>query len=204
MDTLNTAPILEQIRADARLSADKLVQEAKNRASAISEFAAARVAQELEKTQSQAALEAGRLEDRMQRLNQLEERKELVSVKRALIDSVFAQALAQLNATPEEQVAQVMSGLLLKHAQGTEQLLAGDISGGFLTPAFVETVNNQLKQQGKPGKLTLNDRRLPGVCGLMLKGAHTEVHCTFAALLETRREELEAAVAEKLFPKTAH
>lgn len=200
MSDLSAKPILELIQQDAREAADKLILEARDRAATISEQASLRVQQQLDETTRQAQAEADLLEDRMRRLAMLEERKGLVAHKRGLIDQAFAQALDQLNALPDDQVAQVMGSLLDQFAQGTETLAAGAINDGFFTQAFVDAANGRLAARGKPGSLAMEPGRHPGVCGLILRSARTEMHCTFAALVETRRDALEARVASILFP----
>jgi V/A-type H+-transporting ATPase subunit E len=200
MDNINTQPILELIHADARDAADKLVAGARDRAAAIGEYAGRRIQQLHEETQQSAQSEAILLEDRMRRLALLEVRKDLVAQKRRLIEQAFDEAIKELNMTPSDQVGQIMSDLLVAYAAGDETLTAGSVNDAFFTPDFVNAANERLLAAGKPGKLVMDEKREPGVCGLILKSSHSQTHCTFSALMETRREELEASVATILFP----
>ena len=203
MDSINTQPILDIIAKDAQQAFDRLIAEARDRSATISEHANARIEEQLEQTKQEAHQEALVLEDRLRRLSMLETRKALVAGKRGLIDQAFDQALKQLNASPTEQVAALMRSLLLTQAQGDESLQAGSLNDAFCTPAFLAQVNEQLKAQHKLGQLQLEEKRVPGVCGLVVRGKTSEIHLTFEALLSARREELEAHVASLLFPAQA-
>lgn len=203
MDSLNIQPILELIHSDAKTAAEKLIAEAGSRAASISEYAGRRVDEQLEDTMARGKAEADVLEDRMRRLAYLEARKELVAGKRGLMDRVFSEAIARLNATPTGQLGAMMSDLAAENAQGDETLAAGSVNDGFFTQAFVDALNARLASAGKKGQLRMDEARVPGVCGLVLKGASSQTHCTFAALMDTRREDLEARVASILFADRA-
>jgi len=97
----------------------------------------------------------------------------------------------------------MMSDLAAENAQGDETLAAGSVNDGFFTQAFVDALNARLASAGKKGQLRMDEARVPGVCGLVLKGASSQTHCTFAALMDTRREDLEARVASILFADRA-
>ncbi len=199
MSNINPQPIIDLIQKEARDSARKVISEAQDRASTILEHSSARVEQALEQTRLEAQKEADLLEDRMRRMAGLEERKDLVNKKRAFIDEAFKTALDKLNAQSSEQVASFMESLVIKYAAGGETLKAGAMNDGFFTSDFVERLNKRLVENKKTGALTMSDGRLPNVCGLVLQSDKSDINCTFAALLETRREELEAVVADILF-----
>ena len=201
MSTINTQPILDLIHKEAQEAADRMLKEAKGRAEDIYESSALRIATMQQETKAMAKAEADVQEDRIKRLFMLEERKDFVSMKREVIDEAFQAALAQLNQTPKDQVAQLMSDLVLSNASGKEVLQAGEVNDSFFTEAFVQNVNERLIKAGKPGQLKMDPARYPGVSGLVLKTQQSEMHCTFNALLDTKREELETRVAAILFPQ---
>lgn len=200
MDKVNTQPIIDLIRKDARETAAKLIEEAKDRAATITEHSASRIQQQEDEIRAQAKTDTDILEDRMNRLAELEHRKLLVSQKRGLIDEAFHQSIAKLNALPVSEVETVMLDLLANYANGNETLAAGSINDGFFTPSFVEKANKRLQEMGKKGDLQSTPERVDDVCGLVLKDGHSQMHLTFAALLDVKREELETKVASLLFP----
>lgn len=200
METFNAQPILDVIHSEASEAAEKLILEARDRAATISERSSGRIEALREQTMQDAQREAALMGDRMRRLAELEDRKALVARKRELIDKVFSQALARLNALPDEQVSAIMMDLLARHASGNEGLAAGKINSGFFGPDFVENANTRFNHEGKKGSFHALPEKVDGVCGLVLKSANSEMHCTFDALLETQRESLETRVASILFP----
>lgn len=200
MEHLDTKPILGQIQADARQAADTLLSEARDRAAAISERSNLRVQEMMEDTRAKALAEADLLEDRMLRLAGLEQRNLLVTAKRELIGRAFEQAIQTLNKAPKDQVTRVMGNLLVRYASGNETLIAGEINDAFFTQDFIRDINRRLSQSGRQGNLNAGEGREPGVCGVVLRGRNSRVNCTFVALMETRREEMESAVAGILFP----
>lgn len=200
MERLDTKPILDQIQADARQAADTLLSEARDRAAAISERSGRRVQELVEDTRAKAQAEADLLEDRMLRLAGLEQRNLFVAAKRELINRAFEQAIQTLNKVPGNQVTRVIGDLLLRYAAGDETLVAGEINDAFFTQDFIRDINQRLSQSGRQGHLCAGEGREPGVCGVVLRGRNSQVNCTFAALMEARREEMESAVAGILFP----
>ncbi|MDI9520698.1 MAG: V-type ATP synthase subunit E [Bacillota bacterium] len=198
---MNTKPIIDLIRSEAKDSANKVILDAKDRAENILEHSSKRLQETLEQTRADAEREADLLEDRMRRMASLEQRNELVAKKRALIDEAFSKALDTLNNAPKKQVADLMTDLVLNYAVGDEALMAGEVNDGFFDEAFVKNLNNKLAEKNKKGALTMLAERVPGVCGLFLKSSRSEINCTFSALIETRREEFESKVADILFAK---
>lgn len=201
MKDINTQPIIDIIRADAKDAVKKVMREAQERAENILEHSALRLQQALEQSKLDANREANLLEDRMRRMASLELRNDLVAKKRALINEAFLKALDTLNNTPQDQVAGLMADLALSFAAGDEALMAGSVNDGFFDEVFVNNLNTRMKDNGKKGSLSMLSERTPGVCGLIIKGKRSEIDCTFSALLEARREELESRVADILFVK---
>lgn len=201
MKNINTQPIVDIIRADANEAVKTVMHEAQDRAETILEHSALRLQQALEQTKLEAEREADLLEDRMRRMASLEQRNALVAKKRALIDEAFLKALHALNNAPDDQVADLMTNLVLHYAAGDEALMAGSVNDGFFDEEFVKNLNQRLKDNNKKGMLTMLSERAPGMCGLILKGSRSEMNCTFTALVETRREEFESRVADILFGK---
>ena len=85
-------------------------------------------------------------------------------------------ALAQLNQTPADKVAQIMGDLVLQNAAGMRCCRRARLTTPF-TDTFLQEMNTRLKQAGKPGTLTMATDRYPGVCGLVLKTSQSEMYC---------------------------
>lgn len=200
MENLDTKPILDLIREDAKKNADKLIADAQERAMDILEKSRHNISLWKEETKAKAEADADLLADRMQRLSALEDRKLLLSARRQILDQAFSQVLSELHALPREQVSQEILVMILANAQGDETLEAGQLNDSFFTRDFVKLANDGLIAKGKPGNLTMGEQRVPGVCGVVLKSRNSQVYCTFESLLDSKREQLEGPVAQILFP----
>ncbi len=195
---MDTQPILARIEADARDAVADVLKEAEDRVLSIHEASDLHLAELKQQTQNQAKAESLRLEERMQRLAELESRKELLAAQRELMNQAFNQALEKLRVLPEE----AFSDWLIHHlesARGDEGVRAGDLNDSFFTPAFLQKANTRLKELGKPGKLTDMGGREPGVTGLVLYGEGSVAYCSLESALEQKRLDLETGLAELLF-----
>jgi len=203
MDSINTQPILDLIRKEAEETARKLLEEAQDRAMTIREQSALRVAHLEDETAQKAALDGSRMAERMQRLALLDERKDLLAAKRALIDEAFAQALSALHQLSDGEVEAQILEMVLQNAVGDEQLIPGGINRGFYSQEFIRKANERLVRAGKEGALSDSGETAPDVCGVVLRRMNSETHCTFEAMLEGKKEALELGTAAVLFPDRA-
>ena len=90
---MNANAIQEKILSDARTSASDIMRDANEKAARLRDAAEKRMAAAHSRLMMQASEDAEAARLRMERMEELEERKRLLSDKRALIDEAFAQAL---------------------------------------------------------------------------------------------------------------
>ncbi len=203
MDGINTQPILDLIRKESDEAIGKLMAEAQDRAMTILEQSALRVAQLETDTGQKAAQDGAQMAERMGRLALLDERKDLLAAKRALIDKAFSQALSVLHQLSDGEVEAQILELVLQNAVGDEVLIPGGINRGFYSQEFIRRANDRLVKAGKEGALRDSGETVPGVCGVVLRRMNSETHCTFEAMLEGKKEALEPGTAAVLFPDRA-
>ena len=196
---MNTQPILEKIRQDAKQAYETLMREAENRVLTIHEQSDQAIADMREMMQESVRMEGEQLAERMRRLAELEHRKTLLAAQRALLDRAFSQALSQLRAMPPEQLGPWVESMAAQSAQGHERVRAGALNDAFFSADFVKGINADLVQAEKPGTLVMETERAPGVTGVVLFDEGSEVFCTVEAALQQSRLLLETRVAEKLF-----
>jgi len=195
---MDTKPILAKIESDARAAVADILKEAEDRVLSIHEQADMNLAREKSQTQKEAETESQKVVQRMERLAELENRKELLRQRRLLMDKAFDLALEKLRQLPQEAFSGWLMGWLMS-AQGDEQVQAGEHNDAFFTPAFLEQANAQLIKQGKPGQLKDKGGRAPGITGLMLFGHGSEVFLSLESALELKRLDLEMRLAKLLF-----
>ena len=191
--------IIEKILEDARQSASKTLAEAgetveKMRAKAEEESAA----------RKQAAREKARkaAEDQrrtMMRMAELDQRKELLSMKRRLLDETFGGTLARMEAMNPAEARAFMTRKLLEAAQGDETLAVSPRQAEIFDEAFVDQVNRLLSENGVPGQLARRVDQSVSDGGLLLQRGGMTVDLTYRSILNEIRHSLEAQAAELLF-----
>lgn len=199
---MNAQAILDQILADAKENASAILNDANDRAAQMRKASEKKIAEARAAAASQAEADAVVDKQRMERMAELDERKRILSDKRALIDRAFEGALARMKAMPAAQARSYLLDVVVSVAGGTEKVIVGAENDSWFDDSFVASANEALSAQGKPGRLTLETGRKSGVSGLILAQRDTEINCTYDALLSSRRLEMEAEVAQVLFPAT--
>ena len=197
---MNANAIQEKILSDARTSASDIMRDANEKAARLRDAAEKRMAAAHSRLMMQASEDAEAARLRMERMEELEERKRLLSDKRALIDEAFAQALDKLEAMPSQQARAFLMTEAAAVADGDETVILGSKNPGWFDDKFLADLNTLLQKQGKPGQLTLGNETRDGETGLILAKNGVEISCTFASLLDSRRLDMEADIAAILFP----
>ncbi len=196
---MNAQAILERIESDAKDAASAIVNDAKERVAALNAQAEDKLSVMRDDTQKKAALEGEELEQRMYRMDELENRKLLLSAKRAQIDRAFDMALAKLKAMPSEQAAAFFKSVVLPLCEGTEEIVIGSDNEKWFSEEFVSDLNKALVANGKKGELKWNGQKRSQVTGIILSRDEAEIDCTFEALVKSSRMEMEQEVAGILF-----
>lgn len=195
---MNADAILKRIEQEARQAADAALSEARARADALQASCQTKLAQEDEAAMERARKDALALDDRMQRMAELDARKALLREKRVVLDEAFALALKKMQAMPAAQAKRYAMAVLLDVARGDETLIA-DADSTWCDAAFVREANAALAAAGREGKLRLSGEKRALGGGFLLVRGGMEVNCSFEAAISARRLELEAEVASLLF-----
>ena len=184
--------IIEKILEDARQSASKTLADAgetveKMRAKAEEESAARK--QAAREKARQAAEEQRRT---MMRMAELDQRKELLSMKRRLLDETFGGTLARMEAMNPDKAREFMTRKLLEAAQGDETLAVSPRQAEIFDEAFVDQVNRLLSEKGVPGRLARRVDQSVSDGGLLLQRGGMTVDLTYRSILNEIRPSLEA------------
>lgn len=196
---MNANAIQEKILSDARAGASDIMRDANEKAARLRSESEKRMAAAHSRLMMQASEDAEATRLRMERMEELEERKRLLSDKRALIDEAFAQALAKLEAMPAAQARAFLLTEASAVAQGDETVILGSEHLAWYDDKFLADLNALLQKQGKLGTLTLSGKKRGGETGLILSKNGMEISCTFASLMDSKRLDLEADIAAILF-----
>ena len=197
---MNAQAILDKILQDAKESASATLRDADDRAKEMEAAADKRIAAARAKTEAQARQDAEAATARMQRMAELDERKLLLADKRRMMDRAFELALAKMKAMPAKQARAFLLDALTELAEGGETLIVGADNDGWMDDQLLQDANAALAAKGKTAALTLGSEKRKGVSGLILAKHDTEINCTYEAFLTSERLEMEAQVAQTLFP----
>ena len=128
---------------------------------------------------------------------ELETRNRLLRERRRILDETLKKTVGYLQGLPDAAYFEALLPLAARSAQAGEGLLlfgAGDLKR---LPADFEARLNRSLETGK--KLTVSPEAAPIDGGFLLKYDDIEMNCSFSALLDARREELEDRVNRILF-----
>lgn len=191
--------ILTKIEQDAKTAAQKVQTDAETKARTMKLDAQAN-REMMEKTMlAQAEQECVQMEERMQRMADLDNRKDMLARKRQVIDDVFEKAREKLAKTTSADRRAFYLRQIVKYAGGEETLIAGADGADWFDDGFAADVNKALKAAGKADKIKLHKEHRVHCAGVVLSFKGAEIHITFDSLLDEARAELEQATAQALF-----
>ncbi len=196
---MNAQAILQKIEDDAKQTAVQIVEDAQAKTEQMNNESRKKLQSMRDEMASQADKESKALSERMERMAELDMRKELLAKKRDVMQSAFVEAKELLCAMDASEMRNFLLGQIVKSAMGDEQLIVGADHSDWYQESFVSDVNQTLAGQGKQASLVVSADRREGVTGAILGRKGTEVYCTVEAMLETIRAEMETEVARILF-----
>ncbi|MDY6825899.1 MAG: V-type ATP synthase subunit E family protein [Bacillota bacterium] len=193
--------IIERILGDAKARADEIMQGAEEEKEKILSEARQKAENQETHILEQARKDAEEQKRRIIGVAQLEARKEILSSKQELISEAFDQALNKLEDLDDETYLDVIGNMLLEQVEtGSEKVSCSARDMKRIPAAFWQEINDKLAQHGKQGRLTLSEETRDIRGGFILLSGGVELNCSFEALLEMQREDLEPEVAAILFP----
>jgi V/A-type H+-transporting ATPase subunit E len=184
---------------DARQSASQTLKEADERAQKLREDNELRAEESRNAAMEQARKDCAELRDRMLRMAELDQRKELLAMKRTVIEAAFDYALSGMRAMSAEKARAFMEKTLVSLAEGDEGVIVSKGDENVFDESFVARVNELLKKAGKSANLALTGETREVGGGLMLRRGGMEVNLTYPSVLSELKPELEAEVAAILF-----
>ncbi|HPU00421.1 MAG: hypothetical protein GX890_07080 [Firmicutes bacterium] len=197
--------IIEHILNDAREKAAEIRAEAARRSEEILVQAQEEAARRREQILARAREEAAAVKRRILGAARLEARKEKLAAKQELIAQAFQQALEELCALDDENYSSLLREMLLAAAEsGTEKVLLSERDRARLPERFWAELNEALLKAGKKGELAPAEETREIKGGFILHSGGVEINCSFEALLEAQRNELEPELAAILFDEKAN
>jgi len=137
---------------------------------------------------------------RSQLMTRLDSRKNILAVKRKVIDEVFDKARTALDTLDESRYEALVTKIVVNGSEtGTEKLQVPEKDMKRYSDGLLNKLNAALKEAGKIGELTLDETPASFNSGVMLIGEMSDVNGSFDVLIDDAREKYEREVAEMLF-----
>lgn len=137
---------------------------------------------------------------RSQLMTRLDSRKNILAVKRKVIDEVFDKARTALDTLDESRYEALVTKIVVNGSEtGTEKLQVPEKDMKRYRDGLLNKMNATLKEAGKIGELTLDETPASFNSGVMLIGEMSDVNGSFDVLIDDAREKYEREVAEMLF-----
>jgi len=192
--------ITQRILDDAQASAESIKAEAAEKAKAVEDEARKRAERKKEELLERAGKDAEEQKRRILGVAQLEARKELLAAKQEMIEEAFQKSLDQLTSKDEKSYLAIIREMLLNLVEsGNETVIFSARDLEKISEGFWKDINKALADKGKEGNLKISreSREIKG--GFILQAGGVEMNCSFEALLEEKRDQLETEVANILF-----
>jgi V/A-type H+-transporting ATPase subunit E len=189
-----------KIISDAEAEAGRITGEGEAQAKTILAEAQAEVDRIGAESKARAESEAAEHIRRQLSLRELAARNALLGEKGKMIEEVFEKALAELRRRDREGGYLLTRDLLLKAIEsGDEEIIVSPEDRQAVTPAFLDSINGELRKAGKRAEVTLAEdtRAIRG--GFILRRGQVEINASFETLLAMLRDEVETDVAGILF-----
>ncbi|HOB22516.1 MAG: hypothetical protein GX766_09975 [Firmicutes bacterium] len=186
----------EQIRSQGKQKCDQILREAQAKAQEILAEAQQRAAKEKELILAEAQQRAQRQQKQLEISAELAERKEILAVKRELLEQAFAQALSAFSKLPQEEYQELIKAFLEETKDPACQQLVISADEERITPEFLAGLSKELDW---PLELVREENPRLTKGGFLLRGEKVEIDCTIPTLLQLDRAQLESEVAQILF-----
>lgn len=191
-----TEKIIAHIQADAKASADAILEEAKKQCAAINKDYEQK-AEECYGEKIRVGVKACEdLVESKDRIAQMESKKNILSLKRELVEECFDKAREQILSMSSKEYTEFITKLVVRSCTtGDEQVILNEKDKKAIGAEVVKAANAQIKN----GKLSLSDETGDFSGGVILKRGAVEVNNTLDLLINLCRNELSSQLAKVLF-----
>jgi V/A-type H+-transporting ATPase subunit E len=191
--------ILEHISKEVEGERDEILRDAREKSEAMLDKARETAENEAKVLEQRGQDDAKARHERIVTLARLEGRKRLLAAKQKVMENAFSEALRSLAGLPKSQYLELLKGMLVASAGGTEEVILSRRDRDALGEELVREGNRALELVNRPGRLRLSPETREISGGLILAGDRVEINMSFDSALGSVREELEPEVAGVLF-----
>ena len=190
--------IIERINAASAEECAVIAQEAEKDCEVIRADYAQKVQRVYESAVKNGETEARLVAERFVRNAKLNARKDILTAKQEAMDMAFAAAKAKLEAMDEDKYVAWLADMACEASDGSGELILSKRDAA-LGDKIVAKANEALLAKGKKAELTVSTETQDLDAGFVLRDGKLEVNCTLSAILDMKRKDIAAAVADMLF-----
>jgi V/A-type H+-transporting ATPase subunit E len=195
--------ILNAIEADAKHAADVVLKQAKQEAEQIMATAKALADEKCAEIASRAELDVQAAISRGESAAALQEKKALLDAKQHLISDIIGKARKSLDSLPEQEYTELILKLVSKYAHQKPGKILFSAADKKRLPADIDKRIKDALAGKKKAELTVSEENAEISGGFLLVYGDIEENCTFDALFEAAREDLQDKVNAFLFTASA-
>ena len=192
--------IITHIEADTQAEVDAILADARKKSKALRAEFDAQAKAEQEALMNTGVQEADMSVERASHVDALEAKKQLLTVKQALVTQAFEQAAERITALPDDDYTSFLARLAADASRtGSEQIVLSARDKAAHGDTVCQKANALLEKDGRTAKLTLSDQAGDMRGGLILQAGDIEVNCTIETLIAQQKNRLSPLVADILF-----
>lgn len=189
--------IINHIEASATESANRLIEDAKAEAASITSLGKKEADDRAAAIRKQSESDVKAAAQRNVSAAEMTEKRLVLQAKQNMIDSVLVEAKESLRSLSDEEYFNIISRMVKKYAQAKEGVIrfsAKDL--GRLPEGFEGTINSALDGDAS---LTVSTEPVRIDGGFVLEYGEIEENCSFDALVDASKEDLQDKIGAILF-----
>lgn len=188
--------IIERIKKNSEINCDSILNDAEKQADELRAASEAKSKADVERIAAETDRKSKEIIDSAHSGSELEEKKEILSAKVEIIDSVIDQVSQTLKDLPDEKYFDAIYKLAGKYARPEDGVMLLSKKDLDRLPAdFEKTLNSKLEQGSI--KVSKDPRDLDG--GFVLSYGGIEINCSFAALIKESEDDIKDELSRILF-----
>ncbi|QAT50637.1 hypothetical protein EQM14_13190 [Caproiciproducens sp. NJN-50] len=190
--------IIQDITSESDSAVNAMLEKARAQAEEIRSQAGKDAAEQCAAVGRRAEEEAAMIRERAESAAALQIRKAVLGAKQQLIADIIEKAKQSLYALPDDEYFKLILKMAVKNALPREgEILFSPADLKRLPAGFEAALNAAVKGQGASLRVSGQARNIDG--GFVLSYGGIEENCSFSALFDARRDELQDKVNQLVF-----
>jgi V/A-type H+-transporting ATPase subunit E len=195
---MNAEQVIEKILSEAKATADGIVAEAKDKASAAQSDLEKRLGDFRQETTKLAESAGKERKEQMLARARMRLQKDYLAAKCDLLDEVFDKAVERIKKLSDTEYLTFIESLMVKAVEtGSEEVMIGK-NETRITDTFIKQVNRKLGT-GFKGNLLLASEKANISGGFILRRGKVRINVSTDVLVKQARENLEMELAQEMF-----